>query len=65
MVTPLDWTTMMGWYMAKFVGRNVHPKDKFYNEIGLCAQNILTTLGSTVHTMGRTYDVRCFILAIL
>ncbi len=51
--------------MTRFVGKNIHLKNKLYNEIGLYAQNILATLGSIVNKMGRIYAVRCFMLAIM
>ena len=37
--------------------KNGHQKHMCYNEIRLCAHNILTSLGSIVNTIGRAYVI--------
>jgi hypothetical protein len=48
--------------MARLVVMTGHQKDTCYNEIGLCAQNKDTVLGSVVNRLGRanviTYSER-------
>jgi len=44
--------------MARLVVKNGHDKDSCYDDIGLCAQIILTILGSKLNiTIGRAYVI--------
>lgn len=43
--------------MARLVFKNGDQKDMCYEEIGFCAQNIITILGLIVNTNGRAYAV--------
>ena len=51
-VTSSDRMPTFAWYMARFIVKNGHHKDMCYDEIGLCAQNIDTFLGSIINTIG-------------
>ena len=44
-------------YMSRLMLRTDTQKDTCYNEIGLCAQNKDTILGSIVNTNGRAYVI--------
>ena len=55
MVTLLNQTPLFEWYIARLVLENRHSKDTCHNDIGLCAQNIDTFLGSIVNTFVRVY----------
>ena len=47
-------TPIFEWYMARLVITNGHANHACYKEIGQCAQNIDTILGSIVNiTIGR------------
>jgi hypothetical protein len=56
-VVTLTWTLLFAWYVAWLVSKNVHEKDMCYYEIGLCAQNIDTILGSIVNTFETAYMI--------
>ena len=44
--------------MARLVVKNGHDKDSCYDDIELCAQNILTILGSILNiTIGRAFVI--------
>lgn len=40
-----------------FVVTNGHLKEMLYNEIGICAQSIVTIPGSIFHTFARAYVI--------
>ena len=44
-------------YMARFVPEDWTPKGMSYDKTGLYAEDTLTTLGSIVKTIGRTYAI--------
>jgi hypothetical protein len=44
-------------YMARFVLKIGHQKEMSYDKTGLYAEDTLTTLGSIVNTIGRTYAI--------
>ena len=54
MVTLLNQTPKCEWYMTMLLVMNVNQIDICYDEIGLCAQNIDTILGSRINTIGST-----------
>lgn len=57
-VTLLYLIPLVEWCMVGFVVKNGHQKDMFYNEIGVCEQNIDTILHSLVNiTIGRVYVI--------
>ena len=43
---------MIGWWVVRCRSKNGHLKDMCLIEIGLCAQNVLTILGSIVNILG-------------
>ena len=56
-VTLLDRTTIFEWYMAKLVIEKEHSKDVWYDEIGLCAQNMNTFLSPIIHNIEGTCTI--------
>jgi hypothetical protein len=57
-VVTLKRTLIFEWYLQKLLVKNGHENDMCDHEIGLCAQNIGTTWGSTVNiTIGRGYVI--------
>ena len=56
-VTSLIGTTMFEWCVVRCGSENAYQKHMYSNEIGLCAQNMMTILNSMVHVMcGDLYD---------
>ena len=49
MVTLLNWTLVLAWYISRLVVKNGCQNNMCYNWIGLCAQKIETILGSIVN----------------
>lgn len=49
----LNWIPIFECYMARFIIKNGHRKVD--DEIGLCAQNISTIVGSIVNIFGKAY----------
>ena len=47
-----NWTPILDWYMAKIVLWMTQKLTYVCNEIGVCAQNMDTILGSIVNTIG-------------
>ena len=43
------------WYVVRYGSKNGQQKDMFLKEIGLCAQVLLTILGSIVNTIRGAY----------
>jgi hypothetical protein len=56
-VTLLDHTPIFEWFTTRFVVKNDTDKNLCYNEIGLCAQKILTIMVSIDNKIGRTYVI--------
>lgn len=56
-VALLNLTPLFEWYMVGFVVKNKHQKAMYYDEIGICTQNISTILGSIFDTIGRAYMI--------
>jgi hypothetical protein len=52
-ITLVDWAPIFEWYIARLLIKLGHQNDTCYTEIGLCAQNTNTVLGS----VGNTIDV--------
>lgn len=44
------------WYMARLIVKKGH-QNVSHNEIKLCAQNVVTILGSIVSTIGRAHTI--------
>ena len=42
----LSWTPTFEWYMARLVAQNEYREDTWHVEVGLCARNVITILGS-------------------
>ena len=56
-VTLLNQTPILEWYMARCVVENKHQKDTCNDEIGRRVQNIDTILSSRVNTIRRAYAI--------
>ena len=49
MVTYLNWTHVVEWFMVRCNSKNGYPKDMYSKEIGLHAQNMIIILSSIVN----------------
>ena len=49
------WTPIFEWYMVMCESKNGHQKHMCLKQIGPCAQNMPTILGSMVNMIGGTY----------
>ena len=51
-VSYINRTSIFEWYVVRYASRNGRHKDVCLNEIGLCAHNMLTILGSIINIIG-------------
>jgi hypothetical protein len=55
LVSSLNWTPIVEWCVVKCGSKNGYPKDMCLEKIGLCAQNSMAFLGSTINIIGGIY----------
>jgi hypothetical protein len=57
--TTIIWTSTFGWYVVRCGSENWHQKHTYWEEIGLCAQTMLTIMGSIVNVIGERGGGAC------